>query len=265
MTSGSTPWRGGGSLDVVAERNDSVARFYSLLEPLYLARRRAVLALGLREGDTVLEVGVGSGRNLPYLVEAVGPTGSVVGIDASLGMLAEARRLVQRHRWANVELLRQDAARLNVNRDVSAVLFSLSYSVIPDPKAALACAWERMVPGGRVVVMNLGLTQSRLHRLLYPLGRLLVELAPGDPYSEPWADLRSYGQVRTRRFLAGPLLCELDRESCLKFGIWSDLRHVWSEATARATPHRRQNFARGSGYAPLERRRCPWRATRPDC
>jgi ubiquinone/menaquinone biosynthesis C-methylase UbiE len=207
MTSGSTPWRGGGSLDVVAERYDRVARLYGLLEPLYLifppARRRAVLALGLRQGDTVLEVGVGSGRNLPYLVEAVGSNGSVVGVDASPGMLAEARRLVERHRWANVDLSRQDAARLQVKEDVSAVLFSLSYSVIPDPKAALACAWECLVPGGRIVVMDLGLTHSRLHRLLHPFGRLLVELAPGDPYSEPWADLRSYGQVRTRRFLAG--------------------------------------------------------------
>jgi demethylmenaquinone methyltransferase/2-methoxy-6-polyprenyl-1,4-benzoquinol methylase len=207
MTSGSTPWRGGGALDVVAERYDRVARLYSLLEPLYLifppARRRAVLALGLREGDTVLEVGVGSGRNLPYLVEAVGSRGRVIGVDASPGMLAEARRLVERNRWVNIELLRQDAAHLELEEDVSAVLFALSYSVIPNPKAALARAWERLLPGGRVVVMDLGLTQSRLHRLLHPLGRLLVELAPGDPYSEPWADLGSYGQVRTRRFMAG--------------------------------------------------------------
>jgi ubiquinone/menaquinone biosynthesis C-methylase UbiE len=207
MTSGSTPWRGGGSLDVVTERYDRVARLYSLLEPLYLifppARRRAVLALGLREGDTVLEMGVGSGRNLRYLVEAVGSRGRVIGVDASSGMLAEARRLVERNRWVNVELLRQDAAHLELEEDVSGVLFALSYSVIPDPKAALARAWDRLLPGGRVVVMDLGLTQSPLHRLLHPFGRLLVELAPGDPYSEPWADLGSYGQVRTRRFLAG--------------------------------------------------------------
>jgi ubiquinone/menaquinone biosynthesis C-methylase UbiE len=52
---------------------DRVARFYSTLEPLYLifppARRRAVAALGLKPGDTVLEIGAGTGRNFPYLAD----------------------------------------------------------------------------------------------------------------------------------------------------------------------------------------------------
>src|SRR6478752_3197857 len=83
-----------------SNRYDRVARLYSTLEPLYLifppARRRAVKALGLKPGDTVLEIGAGTGRNFPYLVEAVGPSGTVIGVDASKGMLAEARRLVER-------------------------------------------------------------------------------------------------------------------------------------------------------------------------
>ncbi len=83
-------------------RYDRIARFYSTLEPLYLifppARRRAVAALGLKPGDTVLEIGAGTGRNFPYLVEAVGPSGTVIGVDASPGMLAEARKLIERRR-----------------------------------------------------------------------------------------------------------------------------------------------------------------------
>ena len=71
-------------------------------------------ALGLKPGDTVLEVGAGTGRNFPYLVEAVGPSGTVIGVDASPGMLAEARKLIERNGWSNVELLQQDATQLEV-------------------------------------------------------------------------------------------------------------------------------------------------------
>jgi hypothetical protein len=51
--------------------------------------------------------------------------------------------------------------------------------------------------------MDLGLTGSRLHRLLAPIGWLLEKLAPGDAYSEPWEDLRACGEVETERFLLG--------------------------------------------------------------
>ncbi len=188
-------------------RYDRIARTYSVLEPLYLifppARRRAVAALGLKPGDTVLEMGAGTGRNFPYLVEAVGPTGTVIGVDASPGMLAEARKLIERNGWSNVELLQQDATQLKVDDDVDGVLFSLSYSAMPEPRPALARAWERLRPSSRVVVMDMGLTQGGIYRLLAPIGRLLVKYAPGDAYSEPWSDLANYGPVETTRFLLG--------------------------------------------------------------
>jgi ubiquinone/menaquinone biosynthesis C-methylase UbiE len=185
---------------------DRVARFYSTLEPLYLifptARRKAVAALGLKPGDTVLEIGAGTGRNFPYLVEAVGPSGTVIGVDASKGMLAEARKLIERRGWQNVQLLHQDATKLQLDREVDGALFSLSYSALPEPRPALAQAWERLRPKARVVVMDMGLTQSRWHRLLHPIARLLVKVGPGDPYSDPWTDLAAYGKVETERFLA---------------------------------------------------------------
>jgi ubiquinone/menaquinone biosynthesis C-methylase UbiE len=148
-------------------RYDRIARFYSTFEPFYLifppARRRAVAALGPKAGDTVLEIGAGTGRNFPFLVEAVGPSGTIIGVDASPGMLAEAHKLVEQRGCSNVQLLRQDATQLQIDGDVDGALFSLSYSAMPDPRPALARAWERLRPSSRVVVMDIGLTQ-REHR-----------------------------------------------------------------------------------------------------
>jgi ubiquinone/menaquinone biosynthesis C-methylase UbiE len=195
------------SLDRIVRGYDRVARVYARFEPLFLifppARRKAVAALGLAPGMTVLEIGAGTGRNLPYLIDAVGPTGTVIAVDASPGMLAEARKLVESRGWSNVQLLQQDAAHLEVDAEPDGVLFSLSYSVLPDPEPALAYAWERLRPGGRVVVMDVGLTYSRAHRLLAPIGRAFQVLGPGDAFSEPWEDLATYGQVETEFFMAG--------------------------------------------------------------
>jgi ubiquinone/menaquinone biosynthesis C-methylase UbiE len=186
---------------------DRVARWYTVFEPAYLifppARRRAVVALNLRPGDVVLEIGAGTGRNFPYLLDAVGQTGTVIGVDASAGMLSEAEKLVQREGWSNVQLLHQDAAKLKIDREVDAVLFSLSYSAMPEPRPALALAWQGLRSGGRVVVMDLGLTEGGFARLLDPIARLLLKFTPGDPYSDPWGDLAAYGKVHTRRFLFG--------------------------------------------------------------
>ncbi len=151
----------------------------------------------------MLEVGAGTGRNIPYLLDAVGPQGTIIGVDASAGMLEEARKMVERHGWSGVRLVQQDAAKLELDRDVDAVLFSLSYSVLPEPQLALAHAWRRLRPSSRLAVMDMGLAEHKLRRLFDPIARLLAKLAPGDAYSRPWEDLATYGSVATERFLFG--------------------------------------------------------------
>jgi demethylmenaquinone methyltransferase/2-methoxy-6-polyprenyl-1,4-benzoquinol methylase len=194
-------------LSEIARRYDRVARFYRFVEPLFLihagARRRAVAALDVSSGDSVLEIGCGTGRNFPYLTKAIGPSGRLIGVDASAGMLAEARRLSRDHGWANVQLIIADASRFDFDQAVDAILFSLSYSVLPDPLPAAEAAWRRLRPGGRLVVMDAGLPASRLGRALRPVVRLLLKIAPGDPDSRPWEDLAVLGPVSTERFLSG--------------------------------------------------------------
>jgi ubiquinone/menaquinone biosynthesis C-methylase UbiE len=187
--------------EAITAQYDRVAPWYRALSPLFLInpsmRRKAVAALALRPGGAVLEVGVGSGRNLPYLLDAVGPSGAVVGVDLSAGMLAEAGKLVAKRGATNVRLIEADAARVELDREFDAVLFSLSYSVIPEAvrPAALALAWDRLRPGGRLVVLDGGLARTRLRRLIEPIVRQLVRLGPGDPDARPWDDLARYGEV----------------------------------------------------------------------
>jgi ubiquinone/menaquinone biosynthesis C-methylase UbiE len=194
----------------ITAQYDRIAPWYRALSPLFLVnphmRRRAVRALALRPGDTVLEVGVGSGRNLPYLLDEVGPSGGVIGVDLSPGMLAEARKVAAGCGAANVRLIEADASIVDysaLSAEVDAVLFSLSYSAMPESAraGALARAWERLRPGGRLAMLDTGIARSRLRPVVAPIGRQLIKLGPGDPLARPWDDLAPYGEVVTERVL----------------------------------------------------------------
>ena len=202
--------------NAISESVARVSRRYDQLAPVYAvtlflfglppgARRAAVEALDLSVGARALEVGCGSGRNLSLLVDAVGPRGKVYGVDVSTGMLARSRRLVDRRGWSNVELRVEDAARLTGPDDVDGVLFGLSYAVLPEPQAALRAAWRFLRPGGRVVILEGCLPDTRLGRSLrrpmLALSRLTVL---GDPDNRGWEDLAELSsEVRVRRLQFG--------------------------------------------------------------
>jgi ubiquinone/menaquinone biosynthesis C-methylase UbiE len=192
-------------LEKVVSRYDRAARWYRfgewtiLLAPGF--RRRAVARIGLEPGERVVEIGCGTGRNLALLGEAVGREGHVIGVDASAGMLAQARKVVSRHRWENVTLVCEDAAKLTLDEPVDAAYFSLSYSVLPDRAPVLDRAWEAVRPGGRLVIMDAGISETRLGQLLAPLAEIVATVLPGDPYSRPWEDLaRISDSVAVERF-----------------------------------------------------------------
>ncbi len=124
-------------LDMVRRRYRWLAPIYPFLELVFLLPRgirlRAVEHLGLTAGDKVLDVGCGTGRNLCHLVATVGPSGRVYAVDYSEAMLTRAKKLCDQRGWHNIALLHDDAVQLNLPEMVDGVLFSLCYSVMPNP------------------------------------------------------------------------------------------------------------------------------------
>lgn len=117
-------------------------------------RERAITRLAPTRGDTVVEMGCGTGANFPYLRERVGDEGTVVGVDLTGGMLAEARKRIEREGWENVHVVAGDAARPPV-ADADAVFASFVSGMLSDPAGAVG-AWANLVgEGGRLGLLDL--------------------------------------------------------------------------------------------------------------
>ena len=184
---------------LVQRRYDRLAPVYKAMDVLFLMpsllRRKAVEQLGLVAGARVLEIACGTGKNLDLLVDAVGPNGKVDAIDISSAMLAKARKLIARRGWQNVTLSQQDASAAVIPPTPEAVLFCLSYTVIPGRREALRRAWDVLAPGGRLVIMDARLPDGLRGRILNPLALALSRVTVlGDPHVRVWEDLATLGE-----------------------------------------------------------------------
>ncbi|MEU0205961.1 class I SAM-dependent methyltransferase [Streptomyces canus] len=141
--------------------------------PAYAA---AVAELGLRVGDRVLDAGCGTGRALPPLRAAVGPSGVVVGADLTAAMLEAA---VRAGRDRDGRLLLADVAALPLrSRSLDAVFGAGLISHLPRPTENLRELARIVRPGGVLA-------------LFHPIGRAALaarqgrQITPEDLRAEP--------------------------------------------------------------------------------
>ncbi len=173
----------------MSKPSGSTQRFYTRWARLYdlvavhtpaigAIRRAAVDQLDPQPGDTVVEMGCGSGANLPFLRERVGPEGCVIGVDMSPGVLRVARDRVDRHGWENVYIVRGDATRPPLEAsEVDCVFAALVVGMFGDP-AGVVDGWADLVgSGGRIGLLDLARSSQRRARPLNGLFRLFVTTA----------------------------------------------------------------------------------------
>ena len=145
-------------------------------------RGDAIKRLDLKKGDRVLEVACGLGSNFPYLVDAVGTGGMIVGTDYSQEMLDAAKRLCERHGWNNVKLVRDDAAQLLITeKHFDGIVSVLGMSAVPGWEQAIRRCYDLLRPSGKLVVCDARLFHG-MWSLLNPLVRTIYStFAAWDP------------------------------------------------------------------------------------
>jgi phosphatidylethanolamine/phosphatidyl-N-methylethanolamine N-methyltransferase len=146
-------------VDVVLEKRQ-VQRAYELYAPVYdfvfdwifaPGRAAAVRQLDLKPNDLTLEVGIGTGLNLPLYP----PTARLMGVDLSQEMLDKAVERVQTLAMPNVTLKVMDATALDFgDNEFDKALATYTISAVPDPVAVLREMRRVVKPGGVLVILN---------------------------------------------------------------------------------------------------------------
>ena len=177
------------------------AKHYDVTSRLYPApgypqrsqRLKAVQALGLRAGGTVVDIACGTGLNFSLLEEVIGPDGRIVGVDLTDAMLARAQDRIATNGWRNVSLIHADAADFDFPAQVDAIVSTYALTQVPDCAAVIAHGAAALAAGGRWAVLDLKVPDST-PEWLARLGTATVRrLAGADEWimRRPWEAIRA--------------------------------------------------------------------------
>ena len=155
-------------------------------------RQKAVQLLQLKPGDRVLDVGCGPGGSFPYLVDAVGPSGEVLGVEISPEVAINARRRIEKNSWSNVRVIEADAKSVKLEGKFDGLLSFAAAEVYASPQA-LTNFFPYLKNDARVVAFGAKLSHRSSGKVLNPLLRLLWKLSFSSTPAlnhEPWAPLK---------------------------------------------------------------------------
>jgi len=178
------------------------ARFYdlelALIEPV---RRRAVDALGLTGGETVLDVGCGTGLSFELLEARIGREGRIIGIEQSSDMLEHARERAAQ--WGNITLINSPVEEAEIPALADGAIFHFTHDILRTP-AAVANVIRNLKPGARIVASGLKWARPLVSPAnLMVLQAALVSVTSLEGLSAPWSNLRRWARIDDIQMMLG--------------------------------------------------------------
>jgi ubiquinone/menaquinone biosynthesis C-methylase UbiE len=134
--------------ETIRRRYNRTALFYDWMDQMISPTLRGKV-ISMASGK-VLEIGVGTGKNLKYY----SPDCDVIGIDFSPGMLQQARKKMTSAK-ASVQLLEMDAQNLQfADNTFDTVTATCVFCSVPDPVRGLLEAKRVCKPDGKIILLE---------------------------------------------------------------------------------------------------------------
>ena len=225
-------------------------------------RGNAVEALGVSPGETVVDLGCGTGRNFPWLERAVTASGRIVGVDLTDAMLRAARHRVEGAGWANVDLVESDAADYDFPGNVGGVLSTFAMTMFDDYDGVIRRASEALRPGGRLAILEMKRPEGWPELTVRFGSWLLRPFGDSPAYAErtPWESVRRHlTRFCTRNSTPAPSTFVSGSGICDQVGLSSELRAASNRVNSvqNDDPAFWSRFRR-VGYSEQTRRRRSW-------
>ena len=159
-------------------------------------RKRAIQSLALTSGDTVVDIGCGTGLNFSLLQEQVGPRGRIIGVDITDAMLGEAQARIATRGWSNVELVKSDAATYVFPPRVGGILSTFALTLVPGFDQVIRNGSSALLPAKRFVILDFKRPSGWFMNRAAPLLAMLLAGPFGGTIEmasrKPWQSLKMH-------------------------------------------------------------------------
>ena len=150
-------------------------------------RLRVINFLNLREGDSVIDVGCGTGASFPYLVDFVGQNGKIWGVEPSVSMIKGAEARVQKEKWENIHLLQNRIEEIEPEYAFDGALLFAMHDVF-NSMEGLEKIHSLLKDGARIVCVGPKIQDKGFTKILNPFLHMLFKrmAISQENKDEPW-------------------------------------------------------------------------------
>jgi arsenite methyltransferase len=177
----------------------------------------------LREGESVIDLGSGSGMDVFFAAERVGGTGSVVGIDYTAEQLEKARRIAEEAGYSQVEFREGRIERLPAeDASFDCVISNGVINLAPDKRSVFVEAARVLKPGGRLAIADI-VSEQQMKESIVCDADLWASCIGGAAQQDTYREAIETSGLRIDQWRENPyeFISDRARDASTKYGVKS--------------------------------------------